>query len=146
MKNILILLLLIGFSFSAEAQKQDKIKAVKTAFITEALNLSSAEAEKFWPIYNAHEDKLDALRKKKRTEIYKNIQEGIDNMNEGEANNLLNKSLEFKSAELQYETELIEELRKIISPKKVIKLQKAEYDFRKKLLERFKRRKGDKKE
>ena len=60
-----IALLIATLSF---AQHGDKIKAYKAAFITEALDLTAAEAQQFWPIYNEHEDKLMDLRKKERKE------------------------------------------------------------------------------
>ena len=34
------------------------MKALKTAHITDQLDLTSAEAEKFWPIYNEFDAKL----------------------------------------------------------------------------------------
>ena len=71
MKHILILFLLIATT--ASAQRGDKIKAYKTAFLTESLELTSDEAEKFWPIYNAHEEKLRTLRKQERKEIFEII-------------------------------------------------------------------------
>ena len=41
----------------------ERVQALKVAFITKALNLTSAEAEKFWPIYNEFQDKRDVVRK-----------------------------------------------------------------------------------
>ena len=65
-KLIPILVLLISFSGFAQrgAKMNERIKAQKTAFITERLSLTADEAEKFWPIYNEIETKKKALRKK----------------------------------------------------------------------------------
>ena len=41
----------------------ERVQALKVAFITKQLNLTSDEAEKFWPIYNDYQDKRDAVRK-----------------------------------------------------------------------------------
>jgi hypothetical protein len=59
----LVFALLFFSSFSTFAQgekmkeKREQIKAMKVAFITTELDLNSSEAEKFWPIYNAFEEK-----------------------------------------------------------------------------------------
>src|SRR5579863_5444415 len=46
----------------------DRIEALRIAFISEKLNLTPAEAEKFWPVYNAYKKDLDALRKNYHSE------------------------------------------------------------------------------
>ena len=38
---------------------QDKMKAERVAYLTDAMGLTSSEAEKFWPVYN----EMDAERK-----------------------------------------------------------------------------------
>ena len=42
---------------------KDKIEALRIAFISQQLNLSPAEAEKFWPVYNAYRNDVEALQK-----------------------------------------------------------------------------------
>ena len=69
MKKIAITLLFIVITMSAFSQKKEKrerIKTLKIAFITEKLELTETEAQKFWPIYNAHETNNDALRQQSR--------------------------------------------------------------------------------
>ena len=46
-------------------EKKEKIKALKIAYITEELELTSEEASKFWPLFNAYEDKQRELRQEK---------------------------------------------------------------------------------
>lgn len=61
---ILILTLLFGsFSYSIaqndnKENRAEKIQALKIAFITQKLELTSAEAQKFWPVYNRYETDL----------------------------------------------------------------------------------------
>ena len=54
-------IVLVLLSFTAFSQgfkgKKDKVKALKVAYITEELNLTTEEAQRFWPIYNAFDDK-----------------------------------------------------------------------------------------
>ena len=148
MKNKILIVFLL-FAISVSGQKKDRherIKALKTAHITEALALSTNEAEKFWPIYNRYEDKMHELRKKERAEISKPLRDGgLESMTDAQANALIDKALVYKQEDITYRTEMLNSLRKVISPKKVIKLKKAEEDFKKKLLERYKNRKKEKK-
>ena len=142
MKKLVLILLLISCGMYAQPERSDKIKAIKTAYITEQLDLSSSEAEKFWPVYNDYENKMMALRENGRRKVYKKIRDGIDSMSDAEANQLLDKFFDIKAKELSHNEELVNNLRKVLSPKKILKLKKVEEDFKKKLLERFKRRKN----
>ena len=143
MKKIVLLLFLISSGIYAQGPNHDKIKAYKTAHITQSLNLTSAEAEVFWPVYNKFDEKLMALRQKERGEISKKIRNGgIDSLTDEEANILIDRMLEMKTTELEYRKELAEDLRKVISPKKIIMLHKAEESFKKILLERLRERRG----
>ncbi len=144
MKNIVILFLLLATGMNAQDGKHEKIKALKTAYITEKLALTSTEAEKFWPIYNKFEEKFHDIRKKEKYEIYQKLRDGLDKMNDAEANTLIDASLSLESDELALRKQMITELRDVISPKKIIILKKAEDDFKKELLDRYRNSKGEK--
>lgn len=141
MKNILILFLVI--STTALAQRGDKIKAYKTAFLTETLELTSAEAEKFWPVYNATEEKLTTLRRQERKEIFEIIKGDFNSLSEAEANALIDKAISIKEKELLYQKELIQNLKGILPAKKILKLKRAEEEFKRMLLRKMKDRRGE---
>jgi len=44
-------------------QKEQNIEALKVAFISKELNLTPAEAEKFWPVYNQYSQELKLTMK-----------------------------------------------------------------------------------
>ena len=46
-----------------EPKRSEKVAALKRAFITSELALTPVEAEKFWPVYNAHEETQKTHRK-----------------------------------------------------------------------------------
>ncbi|MBK5213762.1 MAG: sensor of ECF-type sigma factor [Flavobacteriaceae bacterium] len=144
MKNILFLVLFSTAGVFAQDGKHDKIKALKTAYITEKLALTSSEAEKFWPVYNTFDEKFHDLRKKEKTEIFQKLRDGLENLNDAEANALIDKSLLFESDELALRKQMIAELRSVISPKKIIILKKVEDDFKRELLDRYRHGKGEK--
>lgn len=141
MKNILIILLFVGTGLVAQNNRNDKIKALKTAFITERLDLSSAEAEKFWPIFNIYEEKMGTLRSTERREIHLKLKGDINSLTDAEALALIDKSLALRDTDIANRRQLIEDLKPVISAKKIILLVKTENDFKRKLLDRMKHRK-----
>lgn len=44
-------------------EKQEKIQTLKVAFLTKELNLTSEEAEKFWPVHNKYTGELKDMMK-----------------------------------------------------------------------------------
>lgn len=137
MKKLIFIFLLASIAMQAQDGKHEKIKALKTAYITEKLSLTSNEAEKFWPIYNKYDDKFHALRKKEKSEIYQKLRDGLDKMNDTEANELIDTSLSLESEQLELRKQMIAELRGVISSKKIIILKKTEDDFKRELLDRY---------
>src|SRR4051794_7602152 len=73
MMKRLLAIVLFSISFSAYAQDEefpqlngnirDRIYAARAAYITERINLTADQSEKFWPIYNEYTDKRQGLRK-----------------------------------------------------------------------------------
>ena len=144
MNKLVIFLFLLVATVQAQDGKHEKIKAWKTAYITEKLSLTASEAEKFWPIYNKYDEKFHELRKKERMEIFKKLRDGVENITDKEANELIEKNLSIESSGLELRKKMTVELRKVISPKKIISLKKAEDDFKRELLDRYRNSKDSK--
>lgn len=47
----------------ANGNKNDRVEALRIAFISQQLNLSPQEAQNFWPVYNQYRGDLETLRK-----------------------------------------------------------------------------------
>ena len=60
-----IAFLISALTFAQCGKFRDQIKASKVAFITNELNLTTTEAEKFWPLYNTFDDKQREIKKEK---------------------------------------------------------------------------------
>jgi Skp family chaperone for outer membrane proteins len=144
MKNLILILLLVSTAVHAQRGNNERIKALRTAHITQALDLTSAEAEKFWPIYNKHNDQMEAIRRKERKEIMSVIRGDMNSVSDEEANDLIDKMLAFKTSEIEHQKALVQELRGVIPPQKILRLRKAEEDFRRKLVETLRERRGRK--
>ena len=147
-KNVLtFLLFLVSFSFYAQNDKADdkreKIKAYKVSFLTTELELTSTEAEKFWPIYNTYDDKQYELRHNKmKTYLRKLDDDNLSSLSEKEAAVLLSQ-IESTDKELYLLREkYTANLKKILSAKKILKLKKSEDDFNRKLLKQYRDKAG----
>jgi hypothetical protein len=143
LKNILpFLLLLVSFGIFAQGgrmrEKKEQVKALKVAFLTSELSLSADEAEKFWPVYNAFEDKQFELRHQKMRGYLNRMDDGsLDKMSEKEAAAFLVQMENTEDELYQIRKKLVLNLKGIISPIKIIKLKKAEEDFNRKLLQQY---------
>jgi Spy/CpxP family protein refolding chaperone len=139
-KYLLSLLLVVSsISFSQGfKEKKEKIKALKVAYITEQLDLSADEAQKFWPIYNSYDEKQFELRHKKMREIVNKFENGgLEKLSEKEANALVNQMGNIDEELYILKKKFIANLQNVISAKKIIKLKKAEDEFNRKLLKQF---------
>ncbi len=147
MQKLTFTLFIILFSiFSLTAQqhnKRERLKAYKTAYITEKLDLSSSEAEKFWPVYNAYSKSHFQLKVLKVKEELRKIKEkgGIDELTDKEAGQILSKLNKNEQLIINLRKELYNNLKNIISAKKILKLNRAEHEFNRKLLSEYRRNK-----
>nr|WP_298999213.1 hypothetical protein [uncultured Allomuricauda sp.] len=142
-KTYIIVLFLILQAAGAHAQRpvRDKIKTLKVAFITERLNLSSEEAQTFWPIYNEHEKKLETIRRKERLELKSKIGL-VEDLTKSESSTLLDEYLDIQGLKHKAEQAYIVDLKKVLPAKKILLLLKAEEDFKKRLLQQYRKRQG----
>lgn len=144
-----IVTLFSSISFYAQGEKmkekREQIKTLKVAFITTELDLTSAEAEKFWPIYNAFEEKEFELKHLKMRSFIKRFREGKDKMTEKEANSLLSQIENNEEDIFVLRRKFFLNLKGVLPALKIIRLKKSEEDFNRKLLLQY-RNKGPRKE
>ena len=139
MKNtvslLICLFLLTSFAFG-QNNRQDKIKAAKIGMITDELNLTETQAEKFWPVYNAFTEKrkviLQQIRKLNKDSDVQNDKEILLNQDE---------VLKLKQKELDLEKDYRDDFLKVISVKQYNDMLQAEKKFNQMLLNKLKERK-----
>jgi Spy/CpxP family protein refolding chaperone len=147
-KNI-VSLLIVFISMNAIAQdgpfirkKKEQIKSLKVAFLTSELSLTSEEAAKFWPLYNAYEDKQHDIKKQKlKGYIDRMDDESLDKLSDKEAANMLSQMESSEDELYQAKKKFVASLKGVISPLKILKLKKAEENFNRKLLQQYRDRK-----
>lgn len=137
-KNIILISLLLVSVFGFSQENEDHIKALKAAMITEKLDLTENEAQKFWPIYNAFHDSNKAL---KNTIHEKRKAINVQTLSETEAKSVLKEIMILHNKRKDLYNDFISDIQKVIPAKKVLLLNKAEDEFRHKMFEEYKKRK-----
>lgn len=135
MKRIFFIVLIFN-AFCANIQAQDgaiaeRIKALRAEVYTRVLNLTSEEAEKFWPIFNEYTTNRENLQKQLKSEA------DLDGMTDEEVEEYVKKYFEIRQKEFDLEKELVQKLRKVLPIRKIAKLPQAEREFRESLLKRL---------
>ena len=118
-------------------EAREKIESARIALITERLELTPSQAEKFWPVYREYQERLNSLRME-----FRQAQGGVrkDNLSEEESRKMVELGLQLKEQQLSLEKTYSDRLSKIITNRQLLALRKAEDDFRRMLLERLERR------
>lgn len=142
----ILFFLVSSLSFSQDfKERREKVKALKVAYITEQLELTSEEAQKFWPIYNAFDDNQSELRHEKMRAILNRFQpDNVDKLSEKEASTLLIQMEKIEEDLFNLRKKFIKDLQGVISAKKIIKLKKAEEDFNRELLKQMREKRRGK--
>ena len=142
-KYLYSLFIVLTFCFSTNAQKRkghkEKIKLLKISYLTEQLDLTSLEAEKFWPVYNEHSKNILDFMAKKSDAIKKELSvvKEIDSINEKKALTLFNLTQYLERKKFEERENYIKKLKTILPIKKILKLQIAEKEFGRKLMRKY---------
>jgi hypothetical protein len=135
--GIFICFLVSHSLFSQDEQALKKVEAARIALITERLELTPEQAEKFWPLYREYVAKRQDLR---REYIDARKEANHEQMSEEESKKLLDKGLELKERQLALDKLYSERFNNVITTRQILQLRKAEEDFRQMLMERLDRR------
>jgi len=131
MKNLIVIGLLFVFSLTAYGQREkrvdrEKLEAARVAFITNRLSLSPEQAEKFWPLYNEHEDSRKELMRKLYS-ISKKAKE--DGLSQSVAQELMQERFNLQQALLQQEKEFLGKVSETLTPVQALRLNETNRDF-----------------
>ena len=122
-KIVLIATILLGFFSVAIAQddpgndetkRQEKIKALYVAYITQELNLTADEAQKFWPVHTQFENELKTVKPE-------------------------TPELEKQQTVLNIKKRYQENFSRILGPKRTERFYRMNGEFTRKLLERIRK-------
>ena len=129
--SMVCLALLVALTASAQKKGenwQEKVRAERVAFLTTELDLSEAEAQVFWPVYNAlQQERRDAFKAVRSAT--KALSEALKK-GEGDTAALLDDYLKAREKTAALERSSVERFKKVLPIEKVAKLSLAEEKFR----------------
>lgn len=126
---VLLMLVMASAAFAQPRQKFERIHAIKVAYITDKIHLTSEQSAEFWPVYNRFEEDLFAMRLQRRVDRDKEEMLPKDD-------------LEMQQAVLDLRKKYQKEFLKIISEQQLKDLYNAEREFKKMLLEQLRDKRG----
>lgn len=137
MKKVIIILVMLTvlplYRLAAQNPNLEKLNAYKIAFFTQRLNLSTPEAEKFWPVYNDFQEKRIAIQME-RQKLNRSVNQNELNMSEKELADVGDKIIALQVQEAALAQEYHKKFRDVLSPAKVVRLYQAENQYRQQLL------------
>jgi len=104
---------------------KEKLESARIAFITNRLELTPSQAEKFWPLYNQNRDKRENLMR----EMMEINRADTKNLSETRAKELLDKKLDIQQNLLNIEKSFMKEITQVISPNQALQLGGVNRDF-----------------
>jgi Spy/CpxP family protein refolding chaperone len=119
-------------------EQLERVQAAKVGFLTDKINLTEGQAQKFWPMYNQHSDQRREIFHDIRRKIRTGKEEGVSVI---EKNKLLDETMILKEKDLEMQKDFKKKVLDVISVDQYIELMSAEREFNKLLMERLGKRK-----
>jgi hypothetical protein len=101
------------------------LKTEKKAAIAEVMNLSEAESEVFWPLYNEFNEKMYAVQTK-RVNIIKDFAKNYESITDEKADELWTGYMKYRQELLNLNKQYFKKFKKIMPAGKVMKYFQAE--------------------
>lgn len=114
---------------------REKIESMKVAFLTEKMDLTPEEAQKFWPIYNQYKNEMKALRNEKK-ELSDDSITDFKSMSDAQALKLIDEKLVLDQKLVDIKKKYHQQYKNIFSPQKVAMLYHADNQFKAFLLKK----------
>ncbi|WP_372774960.1 hypothetical protein [Mangrovibacterium sp.] len=150
MKNLSIILLLMFFSLASFAQIKDRMeeferyKSNRVSYMTEKLQLTPEEAQKFWPIYNEYDQSRISFHQKKK-ELESKVRDNYNKLSDAELTKLNSEQISLIVKEAELAKSYNEKFLKVLPVKKVILISPTESEFRFKVIREYRQREKENK-
>jgi hypothetical protein len=135
-KGAIVLLMILIFPvlrIAAQNQNLEKLNAYKIAFFTKKLNLTSPEAEKFWPVYNEYQKQKNLVQQEKFT-LIRNFNLNESTLSDNQLTETGDKLIACIVQESSLAVTFHKKLKEVLPPAKVIRFYQAENQFKAQLL------------
>ena len=126
--QIVFILLVLISSIRVYGQRGEKLESLRIAFITNKLSLTTAESEKFWPIYNVYRKEVTEIRRQA------NLDTNLEAMSDADAEKAILVSIDRMEKELILFKNLARDLKPVLPARKIALLSKTERNFNEELI------------
>ena len=124
-----------------DERTRERIDAARAAFLTERLDLTPQQAERFWPVYHEFNGKRQELRK---TFFQVQRKNGGPKQNAEpdpeEQRRLLDLSMDLRQQELDLEKQYSGRFLEVLTADQVLRLHRAERDFQQMVIQHMRNR------
>ena len=133
MKKILFVVAAVAMSISVNAQTdndyleltREVLKAEKKAAVTEAMQLTDAESQPFWNLYNEYQTAL-YLVQNKRIAIIKDYADNFESLSDEKADELWIGNMKYRNELLKLKKRYYAKFKKVVSPGKAARFMQLE--------------------
>jgi hypothetical protein len=130
---IIAALLMPLISVKAQNPNLEKFSTYKIGFFTKKMNLTSQEAEKFWPVYNEYQKQKNLIQRDKII-IIKDFNQNESSLSESQLTEMGDKLVKDLSDESALAVAFHQKVKEILPPAKVIRYYQAENQYKIQLL------------
>ncbi|MGD0753518.1 MAG: hypothetical protein ABR927_00540 [Bacteroidales bacterium] len=137
MKRIIIFLFIMSvypvIRSSAQNPNLEKLNNYKIGFFTKKLNLTSEEAEKFWPVYNDYQSQRNQIQLEK-LKLNRNFNQNGSTLSDDQLEEMGDKYVECLVQESNLAVAFHKKIKEVLPPVKVILYYQAENQYKAQLL------------
>ncbi len=131
-----IVMLLLFQNVDAQRNRQavrEKVESQKVAFITQKLNLTTEEAQSFWPIYNELKNEMSALRETRK--------DSLKDMSEADAKLRIQSMFDMEEKNLDIKRKYADKMEAVIGARRTFRFLRLDREFRERMIREVKERK-----
>jgi hypothetical protein len=118
---------------NAQNPNLEKFGAYKVGFFTKKMNLTSQEAEKFWPIYNDYQKQKNLIQREKIM-LIRDFNQNESVLDDSQLSEMGDKLIKDLSDESSLAVAFHKKIKEILPPAKVIRYYQAENQYKIQLL------------
>jgi len=135
-KGVIFLLIMLMFPvirLTAQNPNLERLNAYKIGFFSKRLNLTSQEAEKFWPVYNEYQKQKNLIQQEKFS-LIRNFNQNENSLSDNQLTETGDKLIAYIVQESSLAVTFHKKLKEVLPPAKVIRFYQAENQYKAQLL------------
>lgn len=126
-----------------EKPNKEKVEAMKISFLTRRMDLTTEEAQRFWPVYNQYAEELEKSRGKRKAGMDE-TRNDPEKLTDAEIEKRIDAEMTFRQEELDIQKKYHSRFKQVLPIRKVARFYRAEEEFKRELIERLRQGKENK--